>query len=1153
MADRRELLVGGKPISSLRVVDLKVELEKRSLPKSGSKKDLLERLRLLCNETENDFIREYLAAQQARFQVQREAKKQYEEKKRESEASAEETTQDEDEASDVSPAKKSPRKAMRPKKKEESTSTPRAQKSSLDFQTPESMPYSTPPQEKRDEDAASHEDDTGEEEEARTPQTRKHKLLKYVQQPTASKGAHAGKSDTGQFSVAELVDKFEGSGSSEKRDPPPSSLYGEAINLKVSSKKETSPLKKEASPTKKETSPVKKETPPAKKDERPVRGQRAQNVKPLPAEIPEAKEEVFPRLVEVWSEKEREQEAASGKPAQAPKKLEESLVQPTVNKHEVLEAELEKPKHQEAKAADPAVSTEEVPCTSELAKEKPAKVENSPEKPAKIEKILGKPTKVEKTPEKPAKMEKTSEESAVVEKTLEKPAETEKSPEIPTKVEKTTEKTAGIAKSPEKQAEIKTSPEKTVEKVGTTPVKEAKAPSTVESTPEKIESKVEKVEDVKSEKAEEPIEELQMAVDTDSIVEKIETIEETTAPAKTEEKILDIIPLEENNIPSEIPTRDITPTVPEPEKIDLSKIEETEEVSNQAGLQKHDTVSPPVEVVTNMAIDNERPPLSKSEVSENPIAKIETVSGEEQPTEETEEDELQMDTTETIDDSLKLTVGENVDVADNSEQQRPDRSRSSSRSPSPDRSSPEVERSRNGRSTSPNDQLKLEVTSQQETTKGETARKWKIRKQISNVDTDAADSGAPRKRRWGTSQLLPTKKPALVISTDSLKTLVPDAKPLSADEVRLGSPNFQSPTKPVASQSQEGEEEQSATEKMEKVEVVRRVAVEVAAEALAPAKPEVVLAAAAPLLEATSPAQQPRTCVLNVCNLVRPFTINQLKELLARTGHLIDGKFWIDKVKSSCLVQYETEEEAEETRAALHGIHWPTSNPKTLIVDYSTLEELENRMSGKETTNPPVAKVEPTMRAAAAAVQSIESKQDKGDKVREWDLGKTGEQNSEKDQATKEIRPAGEDEEVKVKDETPAKLLDDLFHKTKATPHIYWLPLTASQIAEKEEMRRKRLAERETRLREVQQRRDEELQQRQREREKQRETERERQRARERDREKDRERDREKDRERDRERQRSRKRSRSSSSSSSSSTSSSPNKRRSSKTPPRKR
>ena len=134
-----------------------------------------------------------------------------------------------------------------------------------------------------------------------------------------------------------------------------------------------------------------------------------------------------------------------------------------------------------------------------------------------------------------------------------------------------------------------------------------------------------------------------------------------------------------------------------------------------------------------------------------------------------------------------------------------------------------------------------------------------------------------------------------------------------------------------------------------------------------------------------------------------------------------------------------------------------------------------------------------------------------------------------------------DEEEIKPKDETPAKLLDDLFRKTKAAPFIYWLPLTASQIAEKEEMRRQRLAERETRMREVQQRRDEELLQRQREREKQRENERERQRARERDREKEREKD----------RQRTRKRSRSSSRSSS--TSSSPNKRRNSKTPPRKR
>ena len=30
--------------------------------------------------------------------------------------------------------------------------------------------------------------------------------------------------------------------------------------------------------------------------------------------------------------------------------------------------------------------------------------------------------------------------------------------------------------------------------------------------------------------------------------------------------------------------------------------------------------------------------------------------------------------------------------------------------------------------------------------------------------------------------------------------------------------------------------------------------------------------------------------------------------------------------------------------------------------------------------------------------------------------------------------------------EAPAKLLDDLFCKTKTTPCIYWLPLTAQQV-----------------------------------------------------------------------------------------------------------
>ncbi|XP_067144811.1 apoptotic chromatin condensation inducer in the nucleus-like [Centruroides vittatus] len=46
MADKLDIIIDGKPLSALRVVDLKQELEKRGLSKSGSKKDLLERLKL---------------------------------------------------------------------------------------------------------------------------------------------------------------------------------------------------------------------------------------------------------------------------------------------------------------------------------------------------------------------------------------------------------------------------------------------------------------------------------------------------------------------------------------------------------------------------------------------------------------------------------------------------------------------------------------------------------------------------------------------------------------------------------------------------------------------------------------------------------------------------------------------------------------------------------------------------------------------------------------------------------------------------------------------------------------------------------------------------------------------------------------------------
>lgn len=85
--------------------------------------------------------------------------------------------------------------------------------------------------------------------------------------------------------------------------------------------------------------------------------------------------------------------------------------------------------------------------------------------------------------------------------------------------------------------------------------------------------------------------------------------------------------------------------------------------------------------------------------------------------------------------------------------------------------------------------------------------------------------------------------------------------------------------------------------------------------------------------------------------------------------------------------------------------------------------------------------------------------------VREWDLGKEDgqqhmkEKEREKKEHDKKRRqrsrspaveahlPAPARKFKKKEDEPPpAKLLDDLFRKTKATPCIYWLPLTNEQV-----------------------------------------------------------------------------------------------------------
>uniref|UniRef100_A0A4W5JT72 Apoptotic chromatin condensation inducer 1b n=1 Tax=Hucho hucho TaxID=62062 RepID=A0A4W5JT72_9TELE len=426
-----------------------------------------------------------------------------------------------------------------------------------------------------------------------------------------------------------------------------------------------------------------------------------------------------------------------------------------------------------------------------------------------------------------------------------------------------------------------------------------------------------------------------------------------------------------------------------------------------------------------------------------------------------------------------------------------------------------------------------------------------------------AESGtaAARKRRWGSSTAVNAKKPSISITTDSLKSLIPDIKPsqdavvdLHPDDIQLsgdedttredqgldkGLKIRRTVTQVVPSENQENgqgegdEEEEEEEEKKQEhdgertqkdkrkdsysedtMESQSSTTRDTDAKKVTPSdtlvrrsisqqKSGVSVTIDDPVRTAKQPSP-PRGKVSNivhVCNLVRPFTLGQLKELLNRTGSVVEDGFWIDKIKSHCYVTYSSTEAAVATRAALHGVKWPQSNPKVLSVDFCEQNELDfhrglltvdprEEHRPQPGVGPGGPKVRPGVlpplmdgrgdRGVVGGVRDQwaerEREMERRERTRaerEWDRdkvrdfgGKPGEERERGrrsrslDRERRRKERDGKEKKTDKKDEPPAKLLDDLFNKTKAAPCIYWLPLTEEQAnqrgKEREERQRKR-------------------------------------------------------------------------------------------------
>eukprot|EP00249_Psilotum_nudum_P024233 c29128_g2_i1 orf=285-2702(-) len=179
------------------------------------------------------------------------------------------------------------------------------------------------------------------------------------------------------------------------------------------------------------------------------------------------------------------------------------------------------------------------------------------------------------------------------------------------------------------------------------------------------------------------------------------------------------------------------------------------------------------------------------------------------------------------------------------------------------------------------------------------------------------------------------------------------------------------------------------------------------------------------------PASRPPTNSLRIDRFLRPFTLKAVKELLSQTGFF--SEFWMDQIKTHCYVMYPSVEEAIATRNALYDLQWPPSFGNTLVVDFVDPEEVKVRSEGHLEKSPALHAAGLTLPPAQSVMPSAPVT------------------------ATRPISPLHHSPLtrenpalVPIKEpEPPILTLDDIFKKTKAKPHIYYLPLTEEEIVAK--------------------------------------------------------------------------------------------------------
>ncbi|KAJ8769569.1 hypothetical protein K2173_005172 [Erythroxylum novogranatense] len=196
------------------------------------------------------------------------------------------------------------------------------------------------------------------------------------------------------------------------------------------------------------------------------------------------------------------------------------------------------------------------------------------------------------------------------------------------------------------------------------------------------------------------------------------------------------------------------------------------------------------------------------------------------------------------------------------------------------------------------------------------------------------------------------------------------------------------------------------------------------------------------------PSQKPPTNSLRIDRFVRPFTLKAVQELLEKTG--TSTSFWMDQIKTHCYVTYSSVDEAIETRNAVYNLQWPPNGGRLLVADFVDPQEVKMRVEAPPQS--PATPVTPSVPVASTLQPQPQPQPSPRQQVPRQQLPPPPVLPPPPPLSNPPLakeRFAHPPPPLPEKHEPPIVTLDDLFQKTKATPRIYYLPLSEEQVAAK--------------------------------------------------------------------------------------------------------